>query len=131
MNRSDPINRNRLQEYSGGEIEFEIELLNLFIEDAQQHLDTIDVAISSAIKPTEGAAEGDYSEGLAGSNLETIYQEAHHLKGASGTIGAERFEAISTQLEQAARQGQPCIQHLCALKIAFAELTIQVSQWPN
>ncbi|MGB7412646.1 MAG: Hpt domain-containing protein [Thermosynechococcaceae cyanobacterium] len=131
MNRSEPINRSRLQEYSGGEIEFEQELLNLFMVDAQQHLDAIDVAIASATDRPEKSATRSLSEENTVVNLDIIYQEAHHLKGASGSIGAERFQKLAAQLEQATRQGQPYLSKLSELKIAFAELATKISQWPN
>lgn len=131
MNRSDPINRRRLQDYSGGEVEFERELLNLFVVDAQKHLDAIDVAIASATNSPESSAASSLAEGITVANLETIYQKAHHLKGASGSIGAEPFQALAAQLEQAARQGQLCLSNVSDLKIAFTELAAKISQWPD
>jgi histidine phosphotransfer protein HptB len=132
MSLSGPIDRDRLQEYSGGDVVFEQELLTLFVEDAQQHLASIEAVIDAAKDNNgDGLTSTGLPEGLSATDLEIIYQKAHHLKGSSGSIGAERFEAIATQLEQAARQSQPCSSSLSDLKIAFAELTIQIRQWPD
>jgi histidine phosphotransfer protein HptB len=78
-----PINLEYLHQISDGDEEFELELLNLFVEDAVTHLDAAKLAIAAT----------DYH------NLE---REAHHLKGSSGNVGAEQMHAIASALEQQA-----------------------------
>ncbi|PZD71479.1 hypothetical protein C1752_06362 [Acaryochloris thomasi RCC1774] len=125
MTLSAPINRNRLQEYSGGDIEFEQELLDLFVTDARQHLNRIEDAVNGMSSAT-GLQRSDISQ-----TLEIIYEEAHQLKGASGNIGADAFQSIAAQLEQDAKQelAERCEHHLADLKRVFVDLTDQVQEW--
>lgn len=126
MTLSAPINRNRLQECSGGDVEFEQELLDLFVMDAQQHLATIEDAIASLTSSATEPQHNNHPQPLA-----IIHETAHHLKGASGNIGADAFQNIAAQLEQDAKQGRPerCKSHLAQLKHAFGELAEQVQTW--
>jgi histidine phosphotransfer protein HptB len=127
MTFSAPIDRHRLQEYSGGDINFEQELLELFVTDAQQHLTAIEGAVTCLTSPLLSNSQ----EASTAQNLEIIYQEAHHLKGASGNIGAYSFQAIAAKLEQDAKQGlaECCAAHLSPLNSAFAELVDQIQRW--
>lgn len=129
MASSTPIDPQRLQEYSGGDIEFEQELLELFITDAEQHLQAIEEAVGHVAM----LQVADSKESNISPSLEIIRQEAHHLKGASGNIGAYSFQAIATQLEQDAKQGimASYASQLSHLKNAFAEVITQVRQWPS
>jgi len=86
MSSNPPINLEYLHQISDGDEEFELELLNLFLEDAVTHLEAAKVAI----------AAGDCH------NLE---REAHHLKGSSGNVGAEQMHVIAMALEQQALKG--------------------------
>lgn len=125
MTLSVPINRNRLREYSGGDVEFEQELLDLFVTDARQHLNRIEDAVNGI-----SSATGLQRSGIS-QTLEIIYEEAHQLKGASGNIGADAFQSIAAQLEQDAKQGlaERCEHHLADLKSVFVDLTDQVQEW--
>lgn len=73
-----------LSQLSGGDTEFEQELLLTFVEDAQMHL--------SAAKAA-----------LAEQDVEQIKREAHHLKGSGGNVGAVTIQGLATQLEQQAK----------------------------
>lgn len=109
---ADLIDRQRLQEYSGGDIDFEQELLDVFVADAQEHL----TAIGNAI------ATQDFT---------TIAQEAHHLKGSGGNVGADSFQSLAAQLEQAAKDEHSanCQAHLTALQQIYITLTSHIEQW--
>ncbi len=128
MTFSDPIDRSRLQEYSGGDVEFEQELLDLFVSDAQEHLAAIRDAMAMSNTST---SEVGLQSTMTGQDLETIYQAAHHLKGSSGNIGADRFQTIVAQLEQAAREGlkEQCPSYLDSMEQAYSELVSHIAQW--
>jgi histidine phosphotransfer protein HptB len=82
MNNSySPIDTDYLQEISDGDVEFELELLQVYIEDTRMHLDAARAAIASA----------DFSK---------IEQEAHHIKGASGNVGANAMHALALAIEK-------------------------------
>ncbi|MDG2990830.1 Hpt domain-containing protein [Candidatus Synechococcus calcipolaris G9] len=74
-----------LSQLSGGDTEFEQELLLTFVEDAQLHL--------SAAKTA-----------LADNNIDQIKREAHHLKGSGGNVGATTIQGLATELEQQAKE---------------------------
>ncbi len=78
------IDRDRLASISDGEREFEVELLDAYIEDARDCLAGIEVA-------------------LAANNWSTVAAVAHQLKGASGNVGALRMLELCVQLELEAR----------------------------
>ncbi len=86
MELSPLINWDYLAELSGGDREFEQELLITFVEDAQMHLDSAQAA-ANAQEPDK------------------IMREAHHLKGSSGNVGAHKLQALAAQLEAEANQG--------------------------
>lgn len=70
-----------LASLSGGDREFELELLQTFVEDAQQRLQALADAVNQG-------------------NLEQIKRDAHHLKGASGNVGISAMQTVAAQLEQ-------------------------------
>lgn len=77
----------QLKHISGGDLEFERELLALYIEDAANHLSRLRGAISA-------------------NNFLAVEETAHHLKGASGNVGLTDMQHYATELEIAARQHQ-------------------------
>lgn len=88
MQKSDlPIDWQHLQEFSGGDEEFEWELISLFVNDSQPRLETLKAAIAS----------NDFGE---------VEQTAHHLKGSSANVGIPIMQAAASQLEQQARAQQ-------------------------
>ncbi|NET36593.1 MAG: Hpt domain-containing protein [Cyanothece sp. SIO1E1] len=78
---------NHLHELSDGDEEFELELLRMFVEDAQAHADSIKTALV--------AQDADSTE-----------KAAHHIKGASANVGAIAIHQVVDQMEQQARQQQ-------------------------
>ena len=80
-----PINLEHLHQLSDGDTDFELELLQVFVEDTQSHLD----AARSAI------ATNDYR---------TLEREVHQIKGASGNVGAQSMQVLALALEQQAQK---------------------------
>ena len=74
----------QLHQLSEGNREFEIELLQMFVEDTSARLVVIKDAIANA----------DFLE---------VEQQAHHLKGASANVGATPIHTAATALEQKMR----------------------------
>ncbi|MCI3281293.1 Hpt domain-containing protein [Synechococcus sp. PCC 6717] len=66
---------------SGGDRDFEQELLQTFVEDAQLRLASLAAAVASG-------------------NLDQVKRDAHHLKGSSGNVGVTAIQNIAAQLEQ-------------------------------
>lgn len=83
MNRQPdlPVNLERLNQISEGDIEFEIEILQAYIEDFAQRIERIRDAI----------AINDWSQ---------IMGQAHHLRGSSGNVGASQIHMLAIQLEE-------------------------------
>jgi CheY-like chemotaxis protein len=80
------LDLNHLHMLSDNSAEFELELLQLFIEDSWAHLVLL-------------------QEAIATHNLHQLEQIAHHLKGASANVGAKVMQAAADRLEvQAQRQ---------------------------
>ncbi|PPT05299.1 Circadian input kinase A [Geitlerinema sp. FC II] len=80
----DIIDWNRLHEVSGDDAEFEIELLDSFLESAYEYLN--------------GA-----SQALEARDAETFCRFVHQLKGASGNVGIPSMMALSSQLNERAK----------------------------
>ncbi|MGK7913819.1 MAG: Hpt domain-containing protein [Synechococcus sp.] len=78
------IARARLANISEGDREFELELLEAYIEDAGHCLQEIETALTAAGWQQLGAV-------------------AHQLKGASGNVGAIQMMELCAQLEEEAR----------------------------
>ncbi|MFN6486383.1 MULTISPECIES: GAF domain-containing protein [unclassified Nostoc] len=75
------INWEHLHRISGNDREFELNLLQLCVEDIKPRLELIKVAI-------------------AHNDFEQIAREAHHFKGASANIGATAMYLAANKLEQ-------------------------------
>ncbi|MFN6486858.1 MULTISPECIES: response regulator [unclassified Nostoc] len=78
-----PIDWKRLHQLSENNPEFELELLQMFVEDIQPRLELIKIAI----------ADHDY---------EQIALQTHQIKGASANIGATTMHLAAEKLEQLA-----------------------------
>ena len=76
-----------LHQLSEGNTEFELELLQMFVEDARTQLEALAVAI-------------------AAKDFQQVTRVAHHLKGASGNVGATAMQLLAEKLEQLAHQQQ-------------------------
>ncbi|HYW21659.1 MAG TPA: response regulator [Nodularia sp. (in: cyanobacteria)] len=83
------IDWEHLHQLSENNTEFELELLQLFVEDSQLHLEATKAAI-------------------AANNFQHLAREAHHLKGASSNIGAISMQQAVEKLEQMSHE-QECI----------------------
>ncbi|MEH2032435.1 MAG: GAF domain-containing protein [Nostoc sp.] len=77
------IDWEHLHQISGNDEEFELNLLQLCVEDIKPRLEIIEIAI-------------------AHHNFDQIAREAHHLKGASANIGATAMYLAADKLEQLA-----------------------------
>lgn len=75
------LDRDYLREISGGDKEFEQEILQLFLEDAKEKVEKMADAINL----------GD---------LDTLKSYAHTLKGSSGSTGARQFQSCCKILEE-------------------------------
>ncbi|NJK60304.1 MAG: Hpt domain-containing protein [Oscillatoriales cyanobacterium SM2_1_8] len=74
-----------LGQLSDGDREFEAELLSVYLEDTATHL----AALQDAV---------------ANSQTEHIEREAHHIKGASGNVGALGMHILASELETLGKQ---------------------------
>jgi len=81
------IDWDQLHHLSDGNKEFELELLQMFIHDAENQLRTLEAAIAS-------------------SDFDSIEHAAHQIKGAGANIGLTSIAAIGDRLEQQAHQHQ-------------------------
>jgi HPt (histidine-containing phosphotransfer) domain-containing protein len=108
------LERDRLQELSDGCLDFEHELLTMFLKDSQQHLDQLRQAIAQQ-------------------NQAQVYHHAHHLKGSSANIGAKRIRAIAHELETQSHptQTQPLFEqwHDDLAELEFSWQQIQKIVW--
>ncbi len=76
-----PVNLEQLNQISEGDIEFEIEILQVYIEDVSQRLDKI-------------------RDEIVSNRWSQIMGEAHHLKGSSSNVGAFQIQILALQLEE-------------------------------
>ena len=70
-----------LHQISENDPEFELELLQMFVEDTQSRLEATKAAINE-------------------SDFQSFGQEAHHLKGSSSSVGAIGINLAAEKLEQ-------------------------------
>ena len=77
---SSPIDLEQLNQISEGDIEFEIEVLQVFVEDVSQRL----------ISMREASLSGDHQQVMA---------EAHHIKGSSSNVGALQIKELVLKIE--------------------------------
>ncbi len=75
-----PIDLNHLNEISEGDIEFEVELLQVYFEDVLLRVGKI----------RESIADNDWSK---------IMSQTHQIKGSSGNVGAYQMERLAVRLE--------------------------------
>lgn len=90
------INWEHLHHLSDGNEEFELELLQTFVEDTQRHLQALESAIV-------------HQDTLR------LEHEAHHIKGSSANLGLTAMQATATQLEKCACQAHIPIEAALAL----------------
>ncbi|MCA6605516.1 MAG: Hpt domain-containing protein [Pseudanabaena sp. M007S1SP1A06QC] len=75
-----PIDLEQLNQISEGDTEFEMEVLQIYVEDVQQRLEGIRLAITG----------GDQLQ---------VMKEAHHIKGSSSNVGAIQMRDLAVKLE--------------------------------
>lgn len=75
-----PIDLEQLNQISEGDIEFEIEVLQVYMEDVLQRIE----------KSREAIANSDSLQ---------IIKEAHHIKGSSSNVGALQMRDLALQIE--------------------------------
>jgi HPt (histidine-containing phosphotransfer) domain-containing protein len=76
-----PIDWEHLHQLSENNAEFELELLQLFVEDSQSHLEAVKIAIATH-------------------DFQQLLKESHHLKGASANVGATTMQQAAEKLEK-------------------------------
>ncbi|WP_414548073.1 response regulator [Anabaena sp. CCY 0017] len=81
------IDWQHLQQISENDPEFELELLQIFVEDSELHLEATKAAIAT-------------------NNFQQLAREAHHIKGASSNIGAISMETAADKLEKLSHQNE-------------------------
>jgi HPt (histidine-containing phosphotransfer) domain-containing protein len=107
-----PINLQYLNQISDDDQDFELELLNLFIEDAKLHIDAALVA-------------------LEGQDYKALEREAHHLKGSSGNVGAQSMHTLAYDLEQQSLKfsSEGVLEKIDQLKVLLLEIETFVANW--
>ncbi|MGB3206369.1 MAG: Hpt domain-containing protein [Crinalium sp.] len=99
------LNWEHLHEISGDDPDFEIELLQMFVEDTQIHIDAVKEAIEQ-------------------NDLHQLEREAHHIKGASANVGAKPMQLAAQKLEQMVHQQQePSIDIVSELEEFLNQIT--------
>lgn len=83
---ADCVDLSRIQETSDGDIEFELELIEMYLDDAKEHVTGIQTA-------------NDAQDALK------LKQVAHTLKGASANIGAVAVQGVAFKVEKSASEG--------------------------
>ena len=100
-----PVDLRRLRGFTGGDKEFENEIIDLFLKDTSQHLVRLERAIH----------EGNSSD---------VEAAAHSIEGAAANMGAEKFRKLAQDLET---KGNACTLYdvdkdFDLLKSAFSEI---------
>lgn len=97
----------QLAAITGGDTEFEREVLEEFMNSAPGDLQKLREAVAAGDAKATGAA-------------------AHAIKGASATIGAKGFAAIALQLEQSGKQArlEEAPRLFAQLEAEYAELAV-------
>ncbi len=75
-----PIDLEQLHQISEGDLEFEIEVLQVFVEDLLQRLESMRAAVLS-------------------SDRAQVMAEAHHIKGSSSNVGALQIRDLVVKVE--------------------------------
>ena len=86
MTEQTPVDRDSLFERVDNDLELLEELLEIFEEDSQQHIDAMRAALNS-------------------SDADQFARSAHSLKGSSYNMSAVRLADISLELEKAGYEG--------------------------
>ncbi|NJK35396.1 MAG: Hpt domain-containing protein [Oscillatoriales cyanobacterium SM2_2_1] len=95
-----PIDLKSLRQISEGDINFELELLSVYLEDAKTHLAQLQAA-------------------HAAQNYVQLGQEAHYFKGSSSNIGAIPMQTLAAELEDLCLHPNPCQERIDTLARAI------------
>ncbi len=82
-----PVELDRLQEICCGDKEFERELIEVFLSDSLERIQTMESALNEK-------------------NVEVFRIQAHSIKGASANAGAETMTSIARSMEKAETDGE-------------------------
>lgn len=101
------LNLDYLKEVSGGDVEFEREILATFVEAAPELMESLEIAIN----------EGDAA---------AVRHAAHTLKGSSRSIGGQGFAKVCETIEFAAKRQdlETCAAHLAEAQQAYERLKV-------
>ena len=105
-----PIDWEHLHHLSDHNIEFELELLKMFAETSQSHLEALKNAI-------------------AANNYQKIAWEAHSIKGSSANVGATTMQRAAEKLEQLSREQNCQSQDASDLLTELAEFITQIQEF--
>ncbi len=86
-NEEIPVDRERLHELSRGDTEFELEMLETFLEDAPSYIEEAKIA-------------------LANNDCAALHAQAHQLKGASSMVGIRKMPEIAARLDVLAKENR-------------------------
>lgn len=82
------VDFSRIRETSDGDTEFEQELIEMYLEDAEMHV-------------------GEIAAKAKNTDFSAIKSTAHTLKGASANIGAVGMQEAALNVEKSAAEGDP------------------------
>ncbi len=107
-----PINRQQLKQVSGGDRDFEVELIQVFLDDARSQIPTAQQLL----------VEKDWP---------ALQRLAHRLKGASANIGAEPASLLARQLEMQARDqaSDESMQAMVTFCQKLADIEAAIANW--
>ena len=94
-----------LEAICGGDLEFEQEVLQMFVEDTEENLEAARQALGKR-------------------DCEALGHHAHQIKGSSANVGATSITAIATRLETQSRQNS--LANAPELIDTLADLLVQV-----
>ncbi|MBK4730294.1 PAS domain S-box protein [Oxynema sp. CENA135] len=102
-----PVDRDRLDALSRGDREFQIELLQAFMDDASGYLAHLKAA-------------------LAASDAIALARHAHQLKGSSATVAIRSMPEVASAIEQMAKQNQlaPVPNYMKELETIFERVRV-------
>jgi PAS domain S-box-containing protein len=76
---------------------------------------------------------GKLKEGVTGKDLESVWKQAHKMKGSAANVGGEALRNVALELEQAGRSGDlsTVVNRISELEIRAARLSLALQQFTN
>ena len=107
-----PLDFSRIQETSEGDLDFERELFEIYLEDCQERLTRLRAAIQQ-------------------DDFESVHLEAHTIKGASANVGTTLLQELAYTLEQADNTAvaESGLETLDQLDAEFARAKIAITEY--